>query len=128
MARRPRTAGNSPSTSPRIPSRSGRPSVIDPHWQVIDLDPVTWRNLGHFFEPWQYIAAAQPGERGLFVLHDHGRLLRVVDTESESPPEGIPARIADPRALARELYGRGEWQRVHVIDRRHLAWVAQQVQ
>ncbi len=102
--------------------------MIDPHWQVIDLDPVTWRNLGHFFEPWQYIAAAQPGERGLFVLHDHGRLLRVVDTESESPPEGIPARIEDPRALARELYGRGEWQRVHVIDRRHLAWVAQQVQ
>jgi hypothetical protein len=102
--------------------------VIDPHWQVIDLDPVTWRNLGHFFEPWRYIAAAQPGEHGLFVLHDRGRLLKVVDTKSESRPEGIPARIDDPAALARELYGRGAWQRVHVIDRSHLAWVAQQAQ
>lgn len=41
---------------------------------------------------------------------------------------GIPAQINDPAALARELYGRGAWQRVHIIDRRHLAWVAQQAQ
>lgn len=102
--------------------------MIDPHWQVIDLDPVTWRNLGHFFEPWRYIAAAQPGEHGLFVLHDHGRLLKVVDTETESRPEGIPTDIVDPALLARELYRRGPWQRVHVIDRSHLAWVAQQAQ
>jgi hypothetical protein len=102
--------------------------MIDPHWQVIDLDPVTWRNLGPFFEPHQYIAAAQPGEHGLFILHDRGRLLKVVDTQTANILADIPAQIDDPVALARDLYARGEWQRVHVIDRRHLMWVAQQAQ
>lgn len=102
--------------------------MIDPQWQVIDLDPVTWRNLGPFFEPKRYIAAAQPGEHGLFVLHDHGRVLKVVDTQTSGLPAGIPAQIGDPGALARELYARGEWQRVHIIDRRHLAWAARQAQ
>ncbi len=102
--------------------------MIDPHWQVIDLDPVTWRHLGPFFEPQRYIAAAQPGEHGLFILHDRGRLLKAVDTQGEGLPDGIPAQIDDPETLARELYARGVWQRVHVIDRRHLAWVAQQAQ
>ncbi len=102
--------------------------MIDPHWQVIDLDPVTWRNLGPFFPPQRYIAAAQPGEHGLFVLHDHGQVLKVVDTRTRSLPPGIPSQISDPGALARELYTRGEWQRVHIIDRRHLAWAARQAQ
>jgi hypothetical protein len=102
--------------------------MIDPHWQVIDLDPVTWRNLGTFFEPQQYIAAAKPGEHGLFVLHDHGQLLKVVDTQKNILPADIPAQISDPEALARALYEQGKWQRVHIIDRRHLAWVAQQAQ
>lgn len=101
--------------------------MIDPHWQVVDLDPVTWRNLGPFLEPQQYIAAAQPGEHGLFVLHDYGRVLKVVDTQS-SRRVAIPAEIDDPEALARELYERGDWQRVHIIDRQHLIWVAQQAQ
>lgn len=102
--------------------------MIDPHWQVIDLDPVTWRNLGPFLLPQHYIAAAQPGEHGLFVLHDHGSVLKVVDTLTEKPPAGIPETIEDPEALAQELYGRGEWQRVHIIDRQHLAWVAREAQ
>jgi hypothetical protein len=102
--------------------------MIDPHVQVIDLDPVTWRHLGPFFAPQQYIAAAQPGEHGLFVLHDAGQLLKVIDTNGASRPGDIPAQIGDPLALARGLYSRGEWQRVHVIDRRHLAWVARQAQ
>ncbi len=101
--------------------------MIDPHWQVLDLDPVTWRNLGPFLEPQQYIAAAQPGEHGLFILHEQGRVLKVVDTRTSTPPD-ISSHISDPQALARELYSRGAWQRVHVIDRRHLAWVAQQAQ
>ncbi|HEV2579828.1 MAG TPA: hypothetical protein VGT44_03155 [Ktedonobacteraceae bacterium] len=102
--------------------------MIDPHWQVVDLDPVTWRHLGPFFEPQQYIAAAQPGEHGLFVLHDQGQVLKVVDTQARTPPAGIPAQITDPEALAQELFERGTWERVHIIDRSHLAWVAQQAQ
>ena len=96
--------------------------MIDPHWQVIDLDPVTWRNLGPFFQPQDYIAAAQPDEHGLFILHDRGQLLKVVDTLTADAPADIPTQIDDPVALARDLYERGEWQRVHIIDRRHLAW------
>ena len=102
--------------------------MIDPHWQVVDLDPVTWRHLGAFFEPARYIAAAQPGEHGLFILHDDGRVLNVVDTLTRSRPSGLPTQISDPHALAQELYERGEWQRVHIINRKHLAWVAQQAQ
>ena len=102
--------------------------IIDPTWQVSDLDPVTWRNLGRFFNPQQYIRAAQPDEHGLFVLHDDGHVLKVVDTAGLGRPEGIPDRIDAPEALARNLYGRGQWQRVHIIDRRHLAQVARQAQ
>jgi hypothetical protein len=102
--------------------------MIDPHWSVVDLDPITWRNLGRFIEPQQYVRAAQPGEHGLFVLHDAGRLLRVVDTDVGLRRDLVAARVADPAGLARELYERGEWQRVHVIDRRHLANVARQAQ
>ena len=102
--------------------------MIDPHWQVLDLDPLTWRRLGSFFEPHRSIAAVQPGEHGLFVLHERGQVLKVVDTQVQSRPAGIPPQVDDPRALAQELYRRGEWQRVHIIDKRHLAWVAQQAQ
>lgn len=102
--------------------------IIDPRWEVSDLDPHTWRRLGPFFEPRRYIAAALPGEHGLFVLHDAGQLLKVVDTEGRGRPEGIPDLISDPEALAHELYARGQWQRVHVIDRRHLAHVARTAQ
>lgn len=102
--------------------------MIDPHWSVVDLDPVTWRNLGRFIEPAQYVRAAQPGEHGLFVLHDAGRVLRVVNTRMGIRRDLVPARIGDPQALARELHAHGEWQRVHVIDRQHLARVAQRAQ
>ena len=54
--------------------------MIDPHWVLEDLDPRTWLAIGKFFMPDRYIAAAQPGERGLFVLHDGGRPTRVFDT------------------------------------------------
>ena len=72
--------------------------MIDPHWQVIDLDPVTWRNLGPFLLPERYIAAAQPGEHGLFVLHEHGQILKVVDTHAQRLTVAIPQTIEDPDA------------------------------
>jgi hypothetical protein len=102
--------------------------MIDPHWQVIDLDPVTWRNLGEFAGLQQFFAAAQSGEHGLFILHDAGQVLKIVDTQTKDIPANIPPQISDPVKLARDLYARGQWQRVHIIDRRHLAWVAQQAQ
>jgi hypothetical protein len=101
-------------------------AMIDPHWSVIDLDPRTWRNLGRFFDPGQYIRAAQPGEHGLFVLHEAGRLLRAVDTQRGVRCDLAIANCAEPRALAERLFATGEWQRVHVIDKRHLARVARE--
>ena len=102
--------------------------MIDPHWILEDLDPRTWRNLGRFIDPSLYVRAGQPGERGLFVLHDGGRVLRVVDSAL-----GVRRDLAidggeRPLALAERLHVSGEWQRVHVIDRRHLAAVARQAQ
>ncbi len=98
--------------------------MIDPDWVVEDLDPRTWRAIGRFFRPGQYVAAAQPGEHGLFILHDGGRRLRVVDTAVGVRLDLAPAHVDSPALLAAELHARGEWDRVHVIDRRHLAHVA----
>src|SRR5947207_12021021 len=78
--------------------------------------------------PGQYIAAAQPGERGLFVLHDAGARPRVADTTCGLRSDLGILEVADPRVLAKNLYARGEWDRVHVIDRRHLEHVAAEAQ
>lgn len=97
--------------------------MIDPNWSVIDLDPWTWRNLGRFIDVPQYVRAAQPDEHGLFILHDNGRVLKVVDTDHSRRSSVKIERITAPRSLAKDLYARGEWDRVHVIDQRHLARV-----
>ena len=102
--------------------------MIDPSWILEDLDPITWRNIGPLFMPAQYIAAAQPGERGLFVLHDSGKRPRVVDTTRGLRSDLDVNEVDDARALAASLYARGEWDRVHVIDKRHLAHVAAEAQ
>lgn len=102
--------------------------MIDPHWQLVDLDPVTWRQIGRFFDPGQYLRTAQPGEHGLFILHEQGNVLRIVDSESGVRADIVPGTISDPLAFAQQLYASGEWQRVHVIDRLHLRNVASTAQ
>jgi hypothetical protein len=102
--------------------------MIDPHWSVVDLDPRTWRNIGRFFDPGQYIRTAQPGEHGLFVLHEDGIPLRIVDTEQGVRTDLDILSIADPQAVAQSLYEQGTWQRIHIINKRHLAEVARQAQ
>ena len=102
--------------------------MIDPHWSLVDLDPRTWRAIGPFFNPGQYMRAAQPGEHGLFVLHDGHHVLRVVDTARGVRRDLGLDEVDDPEELAARLYARGEWQRVHVINRDHLAAVAQAAQ
>lgn len=98
--------------------------MIDPDWRLEDLDPRTWRAIGHLFAPAQYVAAAQPDEHGLFVLHDDGSVRRVVDTARGVRQDLGLVTVADPSSIAAELYERGEWDRVHVINRRHLEHVA----
>jgi hypothetical protein len=97
--------------------------MIDPHWDVVDLDPVTWRNIGRFIDVGQYVRAAQPDEHDLFIVHDAGRVLKIFDTDRSAPSSVKINRVADARALARELYARGQWDRVHVINQQHLARV-----
>ena len=102
--------------------------MIDPNWRLDDLDPRTWRNIGRFFMPSQYIAANQPGEHGLYVLHEGGARPRVVDDQLGPRADIQIERVDDPRGLALELHERAEWDRVHVIDRRHLRHVAREAQ
>jgi hypothetical protein len=102
--------------------------MIDPNWSVVDLDPHTWRNLGRFFDPGQYLRAAEPGEHALYVLHDNGRTLNVFDTQIGARPELVSGPIADPQLLAHDLYESGEWDRVQVINKQHLAAMARNAQ
>jgi hypothetical protein len=97
--------------------------MIDPQWDVVDCDPVTWRNLGRFINVKQYVRAAQPGEHGLFIVHDQGRVLKICDTDRRARSSVKVNRVVDARALAKELHSHGQWDRVHVIDRQHLARV-----
>jgi hypothetical protein len=102
--------------------------MIDPFWQLVDLDPLTWRQIGRFFDPGQYLRTAQPGEHGLFILHEAGTVLRCVDSQTGVRTDLSSSWIEDPQAYARQLYERGEWQRVHVIEKAHLARVARLAQ
>jgi len=102
--------------------------VIDPHWQLVDLDPRTWRNIGRFINPGQYIRAGNPDEHALYVLHDDGRVLNAVDTKTGPRRDLGIERVTDPTGLAERLHAGGEWERVHVIDRRHLAAVSANAQ
>jgi hypothetical protein len=102
--------------------------MIDPEWQLVDLDPRTWRVIGEFFDPGQYIRAGTPDEHALFVLHDDGQLLSAVDTRAGRRGDLDIQQVTEPAEVARRLYGRGEWDRVHVINRTHLEMVAARAQ
>jgi hypothetical protein len=102
--------------------------MIHPHWSVVDLDPITWRNIGAFISPGRYVRAGDPGERALYVLHDNGRVLNAVDTASGRRIDLGLARIDDPDGVAADLFDRGEWDRIHLVDRQHVAAVAHEAQ
>lgn len=102
--------------------------MINPNWSVVDLDPRTWRALGRFFDPGQFIRAAQPGEHGLFILHDNGPVLRIVDSQHGIQTNLDITYVNYPGELAQELYAQAKWQRVHIINKQHLAKVARQAQ
>jgi hypothetical protein len=102
--------------------------MIDPNWQVVDLDPVTWREIGRFFDPGHYLRTVQAGEHGLFVLHERGNVQRIVDSKTGVRRDLLLEGIDDPQECAQRLYERGEWERVHVVEKGHLALVAQSAQ
>lgn len=104
--------------------------MIDPNWTVSDLDPVTWRNLGHFIEPGQYMRPPRSasGEPELYILHYNGHVLKIHDTRAGQPPEVQLTQIDDPHETARSLFATENWSRVHVVDKQHLANVARLAQ
>jgi hypothetical protein len=102
--------------------------VIDPHWQLVDLDPYTWRNIGKFIDPGLYVRAGSPDEHGLYVIHAGGSVLSVVETSGRSRRDLGIEQVDSPQALAKSLYGSSEWDRVHVVDREHLNFVSTQAQ
>ncbi len=53
---------------------------------------------------------------------------RVVDSNTGVRRDLFFERIDDPQQCAQRLYELGEWERVHVIDKEHLAQVAQSAQ
>ncbi len=102
--------------------------MIDPNWQLVDLDPYTWRNIGRFIDPGLYIRAGSPDERGLYVIHDGGNVLSVVETSGQSRNDLGIQRLDSPHQLAQSLYETREWDRVHIVDRTHLNAVSTQAQ
>jgi hypothetical protein len=50
-------------------------------------------------------------------------VLKVFDTQRDAPAGVKIDRVTDARALAQELYAHGQWDRVHIINRQHLAHV-----
>lgn len=102
--------------------------MIDPHWNVVDLDPTTWRNLGPFLEVAQYVRTPSTGEAELYVLHDDGNVLKVYDTQVGKRDDIQLTSVEDPEETARTLFATENWGRVHVINKRHLADVARQAQ
>ena len=102
--------------------------MIDPNWQLVDLDPYTWRAIGKFIDPGLYIRAGSPDENGLYVIHDGGRVLSVTESSGARPSDLGLTTIDDPPATAQALFDRGEWDRVHVIERSHLQKVSASAQ
>lgn len=102
--------------------------MIDPHWDVADLDPVTWRRIGDYIRPTRYVRAGNPDEHALYVLHDQGTVLNVVDSRFGRRTDVTVEPVRNPGQTAELLFGRGEWDRVHVIDKTHLQAVSDEAQ
>lgn len=104
--------------------------MIDPNWNVIDIDPTTWRNLGPFIGAAQYVRVppSDSDEPELYVLHDNGRVLKIHDTHAGQRRDLSLTHIDDPHETARALYAAENWSRVHVINKQHLASVARAAQ
>jgi hypothetical protein len=75
-----------------------------------------------------YIRAGSPDEHGLYVIHDRGTVLSAVESSGTRRTDLGLDRIERPDRIAQDLFDRGEWDRVHVIDRAHLQSVSTSAQ
>lgn len=63
---------------------------------MVDIDP---RQMRRFYD----LVLLSPKKRRLFLLHDNGRVVKAVDTETGLKPD-LWGRIEDPEARAKELF------------------------
>lgn len=103
--------------------------MIYEHWDVVDLDPVTWRNLGPYFDPRNFTTRGDPSERTLSILHDGGQVLKVWDSGKGTRHDLDLGIIADPLTKAKELYESNQgWDRVQIFDKRSVLSFSHQAQ
>ncbi len=95
--------------------------MIWEHWEVIDLEPRTWRNLGALFDPANFLTRAQPGERILSILHQEGQVLKVHDSARGVRRDLKLETIENAPRTAQELYeSEPGLDRVQIFDKRSL--------
>ncbi len=96
--------------------------MIDQDIAVIDIDPVSWRNLGRMRKE------LIPDQRILTVLKDEGRIVAVFDHHRRRPVE-IPDASEAPGELARRLFqdNGGAFDKVRVWEREALKEFAKEI-
>jgi len=103
--------------------------MIYEHWDVVDLDPVTWRNLGPYLDPQNFTTRGDPSERTLSILHDGGQVLKAWDSEGGTRHDLHLGLITDPLSRAKELYDSDQgWDRVQIFDKRSVLSFAHKAQ
>lgn len=95
--------------------------------EIIDLAPLTWRNMGAIL-PIDELAGRHSGsERVLSVLHQGGVVLNVVAPPGMTLPD--VGRIDNPKATAQQLYeSLPGLERVQIFDKDRLAAYSDSVQ
>ncbi len=95
--------------------------------EIVDLDPLTWRQIGQI-APFDDLAQVKPVRgRVLSILHDQGRVLKI------DAPDGLTIslgdQIDDPAATARALYEElPDLDRVQIFDKTSLTAYSDRVQ
>jgi len=103
--------------------------MIYEDWDVVDLDPVTWRNLGPYFDPRNFTTRGDPSERTLSILHDGGHVLKAWDSEEGARDDIHLGVIADPLATAKELYESNQgWDGVQIFEKKSVLSFAHKAQ
>lgn len=80
--------------------------MIHPDVEIIDLYPLTWRNVGALF-PIDEWSNNRPfmNENVLSILHDHGHILKIDAPAGISVSADVATHlVTDPQRLARTLY------------------------
>lgn len=85
--------------------------MIDPYCRYLDIYPYTWRNLGEVME---YLI---PGRSILYVLHNHGHILKAVSSAHTIYQPGITDFHAEDFDDREFFSAHPEIEEIHFLDR-----------